>query len=150
MKRGVRALCIIVCLPLVLLCLLIFLWVGWEIMGGIVNSAATKLQTEKLEARLSAMELEVIEGYSFTGNMGNGNHVDMLSVVIFRASDIEEVKRKLEEEYSCVTDIMSVEEDRLKGFLYYMGKAELPENKADCYAAVWVDNAPFADNIAGH
>lgn len=60
------------------------------------------------------------------------------------------VKSKLDAVDFGVVDVMSVEDSRLDKFLYYIRKAGLPENKAVCYAAVYVEYAPYVNNIAGH
>lgn len=77
---------------------LIILFVAFEIMGAIVNSATTAKQTKQLKSNIEDMlqNSVVLDTYSETGNTsGTGNHVDMLSVVVFQTDDnIEQIIEK--------------------------------------------------------
>lgn len=147
---------IIICIPIVLVILVI----AFEIIGMIVNHAATGSQTRALknaiEEELTAAE--VIDTYSETGNTsGTGNHVDMLSVVVFKTEDDPaEIEEKLKESYefneqTCFIQTMdAVEEAAKEGYYSYIDEMDVPERTDNCYMMYLNRSAPFADNIEGH
>ena len=135
----------------------------FEMVGMGVNHYATKRQTKKLERIVEETVRDAVleTSYSETGNTsGTGNHVDMLSVVVFRTeADKEEIAAALQEKYSdldswsfyveSVEDLeKSAREDgQTPG---YYDALNLPEETENCYLVYVLEAAPFEDNIEGH
>lgn len=135
----------------------------FELVGMSVNHYATKRQTKKLEKIVEeTVEDAALEtSYSETGNTsGTGNHVDMLSVVVFHSkTGKKEITVALQEKYTdldswsfyveSVEDLeKSVREDGWAPGYY--DALTLPEDTEDCYLVYVLEAAPFEDNIEGH
>lgn len=141
---------------------LIILFVAFEIMGAIVNSATTAKQTKQLKSNIEDMlqNSVVLDTYSETGNTsGTGNHVDMLSVVVFQTDDnIEQILEKMQstyefDEWCCWVEELNVIVTAYQEHDYYYffcENMELPENTDNCYVFYLNRSAPFVDNIVGH
>lgn len=156
MKLIKRMIKIIVCIPIALILLVI----AFEIAGMVVNHTATWRQTGKLQnvIQKELANAEIIDTYSETGNTsGTGNHVDMLTVVVFRTDDsISDIEDKLKDHYefdewSCWIEKMDIiEERRQDGYYKFCEKMDIPETSVHCYLMYLNQSAPFADNIEGH
>jgi len=119
-------------------------------------------QTRKLKDMIETelTSSEIIDTYSETGNTsGTGNHVDMLSVVVFRTDDsLSDIENKLQDhlefdEWSCWIEEMDfIEESRTQDHhrYDYCDGMDIPEQLDHCYLLYVNENAPFADNIEGH
>ncbi len=134
MKIVKRIAGIIACIPMGL----IVLWIAFEALGMMVNHTATGMQTRKLKNMIGTelTSSEIIDTYSETGNTsGTGNHVDMLSVVVFRTDDsLSDIENKLQDHHR----------------YDYCDDMDIPEQLDHCYLLYVNENAPFADNIEGH
>lgn len=79
--------------------LAIILWIGFELVGMMVNSLAASKQTRQIQRNLQDawQNVTIIDTYSETGNTsGTGNHVDMSSVVAFKVDkDLDEIIEKM-------------------------------------------------------
>ncbi|MCI9626831.1 MAG: hypothetical protein HFI90_08610 [Clostridia bacterium] len=141
----------IICIPV--------LMILFEIFGFIVNHIATNIQTAQLEkAILSELSMvEMIDTYSETGNTsGTGNHVDMLSVAVFKTEDTKtDIKNKLkniydfDDEFGCWVEELKESHEHLNGFSFW-NKMDIPEDLDNCYMIYLNERAPFVDNIEGH
>lgn len=139
---------------------LILLITAFEIAGMIVNHAATWQQTRKLQNDIEKelTNAEIIDTYSETGNTsGTGNHVDMLSVVVFQTDDsIADIEDKLGNlyefnEWTCRVERMDIiVESRQDGYYHFCDKMDIPTQSDNCYLLYLNKSAPFADNIEGH
>ena len=118
----------IVLLPVILICL----YIVFEIVGMCVNHISTGRQTALLEKQLTAEinDIDICNVYSWTGNTGNGNHVDRVSEITFSSDMSEE-------------DIRNSMTDNYEYF-------ELDIEDNGNYTFRLVTSAPFADNIEGH
>ena len=142
----------LVCLPVILIMLIII----YEITGMCVNHISTDRQTEKLRKTLSTAvsDIDVINTYSWTGNTGNGNHVECVSEITF-ASDMNE-----EELISSFSD--KIDEDIRESYqgangCYFIefdnngiSSVEFSMDEDGKYLCRMVKSAPFSDNIEGH
>lgn len=158
MKIIKRIVKIIVCIPIVLILLVI----AFEIAGMIVNHTATWRQTGKLQNVIEKelTNAEVIDTYSETGNTsGTGNHVDMLTVVVFRTDDsISDIEDKLKDHYefdewACwIENLVTIAEIHEQDSYRYQfcDEMDIPERSDNCYLMYLNQSAPFADNIEGH
>lgn len=148
----------IIALPLVA----IIFWVGFEFIGAMVNSFATSKQTRQMQNNIrdTWQNVSIIDTYSETGNTsGTGNHVDMLSVVLFRVdADIDEVIDKMSAGYEfnatdCwigkLDDAISFYQND-SGCYSFLDDMELPDDTDHCFIFVRNQSAPFEDNIVGH
>ena len=112
--------------------LLIFLYIGFEIVGMNVNHSATDKQTKEFQQYIEATipGAEVTDVYSETGNTtGTSNHVDCLSRISFTSSmDQADIEKLITDKY----------------------KYAVVEIEDNCYVATLVTEAPFFDNIEGH
>ena len=133
-----RTMKVVICIPLVLIILVI----AFEIIGMIVNHIATGMQTRELKNMIKTelTSAEIIDTYSETGNTsGTGNHVDMLSEILFSTDDsLDEIESKLQDnlefdEWSC-----------------WIEEVDIPGQTGQCYLLYVNESAPFADNIEGH
>ena len=156
-KILTRTVKIIVLIPVILIALFIAL----EALGAFVNWAATSKQTKQLQSNImkSLQNVTVLDTYSETGNTsGTGNHVDMLSVVVFQTDDnVEQISEKLQvnyvfNEWNCwVEELKDVIAAYQEGHYYsFCENLDLPENTDRCYVFYLNLDAPFSDNIAGH
>lgn len=112
---------------------LIMLYIGFEIVGMAVNHCTTERQTKRLTAYIeeNVADAEIRDARSFTGNTGNGNHVDCVSEVEF------------------TSEIGHDELDRaLEGFL--KDSTLRISEKDGVYTVGMTVPAPFPDNIEGH
>ena len=145
-------------LPLVL----VGLFVLYEVVGMAVNHAAGARQTAEL-VRLLERELpqtEILDRLTETGNTsGTGNHVDMLSAVLFRAEaereDIELVLQTYDslDEWSFWAEPMTkvqTNRENHPGVYPFLEKMALPENLEHCWLLYRNVSAPFVNNIEGH
>lgn len=158
MKIIKRMIIIIVCIPIALILVVI----AFEIAGMIVNHTATWRQTEKLKNVIEKelTDAEIIDTYSETGNTsGTGNHVDMLSVVVFRTNEsISDIEIKLKDyyefdEWGCwVEKLDTMAEIHEPGSFWYQiwDEMDISEDSDNCYLMYLNQSAPFADNIEGH
>lgn len=165
MKVIKRILIGVLCIPFAL----IGMWVLFELFGLTVNHLSTHIQTYKLKQSLlnKLSSVEIVDTYSETGNTGpTGNHVDMLSVVIFKTDDSKlDIRNKLrsfydlEEGASCfwseswIDDMITVKEYRKIPYKYdfhYYSEMNIPENLEKCYMIYLNKSAPFVNNIEGH
>lgn len=150
---------VVVCIPV----LLVALFVAYELVGAAVNHAATAAQTERLKKTLRAElpSAEILDAYAETGNTsGTGNHVDMLSVVLFRTEAGElEIAEKLKDgldwdggEGRWVAQAAAIQaEHERDGYAFsFLDGLACPEDLEHCYILYWNESAPFADNIEGH
>ena len=161
MKKVLKGIGIgIIVLPV----LAIALFIGYEIVGAVVNSLATSKQTSDIQGNIqdNLKNVSIIDTYSETGNTsGTGNHVDMLSVVVFRIDedlDTKDITDKMSAEYSfnemdCwISDLNSIiayhEKDRY--YFDFLDKMKLPDDREKCFIFVRYESAPFSDNIVGH
>jgi len=145
-------------LPLILVVLVVL----YEAVGMAVNHIAGARQTERA-AELLETELpwaEVLDSYTETGNTsGTGNHVDMLSAVIFRTdAGLPEIERLIDrsyglDEWSCwveeMAEIAASREERPYAFPC-LENMEVPEELEHVYLLYMNRSAPFPDNIEGH
>lgn len=142
--------------------LLLGVFILYEAAGMAVNHAAGARQTSDL-VRLLERELpqvEILDRYTETGNTsGTGNHVDLLSVVLFRteagAEEIRQILRDYEDLDEWSFWCMEMEEVRSKretypAAYYYLEDMNLPENLEHAYLLYLNTSAPFPDNIEGH
>ncbi len=148
--------CGIVSLPFVLIGFVIL----FEIFGMAVNHFGTWRQTEKLEktVKKSFSDAQILDVYSETGNTsGTGNHVDMLSVVVFRTQEeYSSVEEKLYKSYpydmwNCyLAKVAEMERERENYAPLYYEELDIPEDTDHCYLLYLCESAPFEDNIEGH
>lgn len=148
----------ILCLPF----LLVGLFILYEAVGMAVNHAASARQTQNaidlLNTGLSSVE--IVDSYTETGNTsGTGNHVDLLTAVIFKTDasllEIEGLIDRnygLDEWYCRVEEMKEVSAAREEdpSFYPYVAKMEVPDNLEHTYLLYINNSAPFADNIEGH
>lgn len=162
MKINIKQILIaIIFLPFILIALFILS----EIVGMAVNSSSGNRQTKNLTKMIESElpSAKIIDSYTETGNTtGTGNHVDMLSVVIFTATEsLTEIEKKLEPYYETETFWMAdywigdIEEFKILQeeyrFLYnYLYKIDTLENAENCYLLYLCQEAPFPNNIEGH
>ena len=117
---------------------LIGLYILYELVGYTVNHISTDRQTSRLQKDLTAavQDIDVISAESWTGNTGNGNHVECVSTVKFKSEMTKsEITEALGDNY--------VSDDTLLG-------ARLNENEDGDYEFKLITAAPFRDNIEGH
>lgn len=148
----------ILCVPV----LAVAVFIVFELVGAVVNHAATAVQTNRLKNVLlqELPGVEILDTYSETGNTsGTGNHVDMLSVVLFRTDrDEEEIYDRLKDEYDfdgwgCwFVDAAAVREEHEKdGYAFsFLEHMEVPADLTGCYLFYLNESAPFAGNMEGH
>ncbi|MBQ9541560.1 hypothetical protein [Ruminococcus sp.] len=118
----------VLALPFVLVCLYIII----EIVGACVNHISTDRQTSKLKTTLTTAvtDAEITDEYSWTGNTGNGNHVDCVSEVTFSSGlDENDIEKALKQNYDSF---------------------QLTVKENGDYTLRVVTLAPFWDNIEGH
>ena len=138
-------------------------FVLFEIVGMAVNHYATGRQTKHIinVVRDAVADADVKDSYSETGNTsGTGNHVDMLSVVIFQTKESrEETEKNIRTAYPeadewgfYVESIEAIEKNKNEDEWVpgYYDSLSLPEDKNDCYLVYLCKSAPFEDNIEGH
>lgn len=157
-----KILLVVILLPIIM----IALYIMYEILGMVVNEAATSNQTRRMEKHIESLlqNAVILDSYSETGNTsGTGNHVDMFSAVAFQTDDdLEQILNKMSAEYEfnatgCwiqSVDVMlsyklSFKEQGDEIYLF-LDEMQLPDDKDDCYVFVQTTSAPFADNIVGH
>lgn len=154
-KYIIRMIVFILLLPV--LCIIAF-----EIFGIIVNHGATVFQKRELKKNLKQefSDVRIIDDYSETGNTsGTGNHVDMLSVVVFQTNEeFMVVQDRLREIYDLdewsfwIERIEELEQNHSeKGYTpSYYKHLDIPEDTSHCYLVFLCEAAPFKDNIEGH
>lgn len=142
--------------------LLIFGVIAFEIFGMVVNHSATLFQKSELKKTLKQefSDVKILDDYSKTGNTsGTGNHVDMLTVVVFQTDEeFSVIQDKLSGRYDLdewsfyVKKIDEMEQDRKEdGYTpYYYEYLDIPEDTSHCYLVFLCERAPFEDNIQGH
>ena len=149
----------VLCLPFIL----IGAFILFEIFGFAVNHVSTDIQTVRLKKSLlnELSEVKIVDIYSETGNTGpTGNHVDMLSVVIFKTDDTKaDIENKLkdvynlDDEWSCwIEDMATIKKhhDENKYIFSFCDKMQIPDDTENCYMIYLNNSAPFVDNIEGH
>lgn len=152
----------VILLPIIV----IALYIMYEILGMVVNEAATSNQTKRMEKHIESLlqNTVILDSCSETGNTsGTGNHVDMFSAVAFQTDDgLEQILNKMSAEYEFnATDcwIQSVEvmlsykrsfKEQGDEIYPFLDEMKLPDDTDDCYVFVQTTSAPFADNLAGH
>lgn len=155
MKRVLK---VVLCLPLVL----IGLFILYEAVGIAVNHTASAWQTKNaidlLNKGLSSVE--IVDSYTETGNTaGTGNHVDMLTAVVFKTdASLPEIEGLIDRNYGLnewycwIEEMEKITAFREKGpyFYPYVAEMEVPENLEHTYLLYINNSAPFADNIEGH
>ncbi len=156
MKIFKKVLKAIIFIPITLIALVI----TFEIIGMIINHAATVRQTRTLQNTIQKelASVEIIDTYSETGNTsGTGNHVDMLSVVLFKTEDNPgEIEDKLKEyyvfdEWTCfIVSLDTVKQKQNEGFYSFANQMNIPTPSENSYFMYLNQSAPFADNIVGH
>lgn len=141
---------------------LIILVVAYEIFGMAVNHISTNRQTKEVEKVLmeELSSVELIDSYTETGNTsGTGNHVDMLSVVVFKTDEkLLDIQNKLNKHYEkddwgfWIEEMAHIKERYEEdGYLYsYCEELNLPKQLDNCYLVYLNKSAPFSDNIEGH
>ncbi|NBI68032.1 hypothetical protein D1646_14720 [Pseudoflavonifractor sp. 60] len=141
---------------------LLVLFVLFEFIGIAANHAASTRQTEQLLELLQAnlQQVDILDSYTETGNTsGTGNHVDMLSAVIFRTgADLEEIEQVLQEygaldEWSFwvkpMAQVSAAREEH--PYLYpFLERVAVPEDFEDTWLLYMNTDAPFPNNIEGH
>ncbi len=135
----------IICIPFVL----IILFTVYEFVGIAVNNYSAGRQTKNLIDNIENIEsVEILDSYTYCGSTGNGNHVDMLSLVLVRTEyEPDEISCYIQsdEDYSIVSCENIAEYDSR-----FYNQLEYPENKGNCYIIKIFNSAPFVDNIMGH
>lgn len=135
--------------------ILIALFIAFEIFGAIVNSAATSKQTSQVIHDIETLlhDPVVSDAYSETGNTsGTGNHVDMLSIIVFQTDDsIKEIIEKLQDKYDfnewyCRVEVLGDIQEKPDVYK----NLTLPDKADNCYVFYLNRSAPFRGNIAGH
>ena len=142
--------------------LLIGLFILYEAVGMAVNHAASAWQTREL-ARLLERELpqvEILDCYTETGNTsGTGNHVDMLSAVLFRPeAEREEILGACQkygdmDEWSFWAKPLEKVQAAREGHSYihpFLEEMSVPSDLEDCWLLYINKSAPFLNNIEGH
>lgn len=142
----------LIMLPLIL----IVIYILFELVGMCVNHISTDRQTDKLQSTLSAAvsDIDIINAKSWTGNTGNGNHVECVSEVTFTSTmDVEDIAAAFSDKNDKdVSDSYMGAEGSY--FLVYEDKGissvrfSINEN-GNCLCRM-VKSAPFSDNIEGH
>lgn len=149
LKRLVTAL---LCAPL----LLVAAYLALQLVGMAVNHAATARQTEALTCALQKElpSARILSVYSQTGNTtGTGNHVDMLSVALFKTPEgIGEVRQKLSPYYDFTDPACCLSPAPTGGQAKppFWAQLDAPGDLGGCYLLYINKSAPFADNIEGH
>lgn len=158
MKGGRRILKALLLLPVLLIALVVL----YEVVGMAVNHAASARQTSDVIRRLEASLplVEIIDSYTETGNTsGTGNHVDMLSAVIFwteaGAEEIQQAFQAYEDldEWSFwikpMKEIVEVQEKY--PYIYpFLGEMNSSEELEHGWLLYLNTSAPFPGNIEGH
>lgn len=123
----------ILLLPMILIAAFII----FELFGMCVNHISTGKQTKELKNDLAdhISDFTLVDEESFTGNKGNGNHVDRISTVKF-TTDLSE------------KEIIGLMDDKYD-FQALMGAA-LDLDEQGNYVMTIISPAPFVDNIEGH
>lgn len=156
--KTLRHIFCIFCLPFLLVTGL----VGYELFGMAVNHSTGAKQTRKLKETLkeSFTDAVILDVYEKTGHVsGNGNHVDMLSVIVFRTKQpYEDVLENLSpwntlDEWGFDLQQLNMMQEKIKetGVApFYYDDLQLPEDNTNCYVVFVCQSAPFVDNIEGH
>lgn len=111
--------------------------VGYELFGMAVNHSAGAIQTKKLCETLeeSFADTAILDIHEKTGHVsGNGNHVDMLTVIVFRT----------EKPYEDVLASLSPW-NTSDGWGFDLQQLNVLEQSIK-----ETGSAPFVDNIEGH
>lgn len=146
MKKALkRIFTVIICMPIVL----IVLFIGYEIIGIAVNDYSANKQTKNLLDDISNVsDIEILDSYTYCGNTGNGNHVDMLSLVLIRTeNDTDEIDYNIYGDYKIISCDYLKEHDFDNRFY---NELDFPQNTENCYIIRLFNSAPFVDNIVGH
>ena len=152
MKLLKRTIMVILLLPVILAALYIVI----EIAGMCVNHMTTDRQTTEMQKMLSASvsDIDISDTNSWTGNTGNGNHVECVSEITF-SSELtnEELANAFAEKYGKnVRDrgegedgcyFVDFDEDGISTVRF------TKEESGSCLCRL-VTSAPFSDNIEGH
>ena len=135
----------ILALPLVLLALLVL----YEAAGMAVNHWAGGRQTREMVRHLEKTlpQTEILDRYTEVGNTsGTGNHVDLLSAVLFRtAADPETVQQ-----------VCRADGDLDEWSLWaaeqfpFLEELAVPRDTEGCWLLYKNTGAPFPNNIEGH
>lgn len=141
---------------------IIILVIAFEIVGMAVNHVSASLQTKGLKEVITEelSSVKIIDTYSETGNTsGTGNHVDMLSIVVFKADDsLSDIEKKLKKHYNqdewgfWIEEVDEIKESHEQDEYHYpfYDQINVPNDLEHCYLVSLNQSAPFADNIEGH
>ncbi len=145
MKKVIKRIFItILCIPL----LIIVAFIGYEIVGAIANSISSEKQTKEIVSIIDETSSEIIDTYTFTGNVsGTGNHVDMLSLIIVKTENINELEKQMQDFGCKITPLEIISDNHLTGQIKEMN---IPNDISNCYLIKVCNSAPFEDNIRGH
>ena len=104
--------------------------------------------------------MEIIDSYTETGNTsGTGNHVDMLTAIIFKTdASLPEIEGLIDQNYGLNEWYCWVEElekvvafwEKDPNFHPYVSEMEVPDDLERTYLLYINNSAPFVDNIEGH
>ena len=159
MRRVFKELLIVL---LALPAILVGLFVLYEVMGMAVNHTSSAHQTKNaiklLNTELSSVE--IIDSYTETGNTsGTGNHVDMLTAIIFKTdASLPEIEGLIDRNYGLDEWYCRIEEmekvaafwEEAPIFYSYVSEMEVPDDLEHTYLLYINNSAPFVDNIEGH
>ena len=148
----------ILALPLVLLALLVL----YEAAGMAVNHWAGGRQTREMVRHLEKTlpQTEILDRYTEVGNTsGTGNHVDLLSAVLFRtAADPETVQQVCRadgdlDEWSLwaapLEELAARREEHPEQFPF-LEELAVPRDTEGCWLLYKNTGAPFPNHIEGH
>ncbi len=148
----------VLCLPFLLIGLVIL----HEVVGMVVNHTASARQTRNAVSLLHTglVSVEIVDSYTETGNTsGTGNHVDMLSAVIFKTdAGLVEIEALIDRNYGLDMWNCWIEEmekvtafrEENPSFYPYVAEMRVPKNLEHTYLLYINNSAPFVDNIEGH
>ena len=159
MRRVFKELLIVL---LALPAILVGLFVLYEVMGMAVNHTSSAHQTKNaiklLNTELSSVE--IIDSYTETGNTsGTGNHVDMLTAIIFKTdASLPEIEGLIDRNYGLNEWYCWIEEmEKIAAFretapyLYpFVAEMGVSDDLERTYLLYINNSAPFVDNIEGH
>lgn len=137
---------VLICIPAVLL----FLFIGYELFGIVINNIYGQIHTGDMLMVLSNnSDVVVLDTYTFVGNSsGTGNHCDLLTAAVVR-NDTGDIYSFYYATDKCADYIFSLSELG-ESYQEWSEKLDFPEDETNCYLLVKIDIAPFKDNIQGH
>ncbi len=138
---------VLICIPAVLL----FLFIGYELFGIVINNIYGQIHTDDMLMALSNnSDIVVLDTYTFVGNSsGTGNHCDLLTAAVVR-NDIGDIYSFYYATDKCADHIFSLSELQEYDYEKWSSLLDFPEDETDCYLLIKIDSAPFKDNIQGH